>query len=61
MNKLIDHFRKPSAKVLAQQELDEARRELLRAQTSRDYAEAICQYQTSRITRLEAVLSEVSR
>lgn len=49
-------FQKPSARSLAQAELEEARRELLAAQSSADYANSIAEYHKIRIARLEAIL-----
>lgn len=49
---IFEIFRTPTAEQLAQRELDEAKRELLKAQSARDYAEAICAYNTERIGRL---------
>ena len=43
----------PSADVLALQELEEARRELLSAQTGLEYAKAMVEYNSSRMLRLE--------
>lgn len=60
MKKLTALLRKPSAAELAQAELDEARRELLEAQTGRDYATAMVDYHSARIARLEGTLREVS-
>ena len=51
--KLHDLFKTPSADVLAARELDDARRELLEAQTALDYARSIVDYNTQRIRRLE--------
>ena len=47
-------FRKPSAEVLALQELEEAKRALLEAQTGMEWAKAQVQYNTDRIARLSA-------
>lgn len=49
-------FRKPSARTLAQVELEEARRRLLIAQTGLDYARAMVQYEATRVQRLEGFL-----
>lgn len=49
-------FRVPHAHELAVRELNEAKRELLSAQTARDYAIAVVQYNEDRIARLEAYL-----
>lgn len=51
-------FRKPSAKELAQIELEEAQRQLLTAQTSADYARRITEYNQDRIRRLQAFLKQ---
>lgn len=45
-------FRKPSAILLAQQELEEAQRSVLEAQTGRDYAQRMVDYHQDRIARL---------
>lgn len=52
-------FRKPSARTLAQVEL-EAQRQLLLAQSSAEYATAMVQYHQERIARLRAMLSEAA-
>ena len=49
-------FRKPSARTLAQAELEEAQRQLLLAQTGLDYARAMVQYEATRVQRLEGFL-----
>lgn len=54
--KLYHLFRVPSYLVLAQQELDDARRELLEAQTAADYSLQIVEYNRNRIARLVNVL-----
>ncbi|WP_087746355.1 MULTISPECIES: hypothetical protein [unclassified Acidovorax] len=58
--KFSDIFRKPSARTLAQVELEEAQRQLLLAQSSAEYAAAMAQYHQERITRLRAMLNEVA-
>lgn len=55
---LIETFRKPSAKMLAQRELEDAQRELLSAQTATEYASRLAQYHADRIKRLSAYLKE---
>jgi hypothetical protein len=45
-------FQEPSPKELAQRELEKARRDLLAAQSAREYADAIVEYNTQRINRL---------
>ena len=54
-------FRTPSAEMLAAQELENAKRELLNAQSALEYAAAMVEYHTSRIQRLKTVVSEVAR
>lgn len=53
-------IRKPSPLMLAARELDDARRELLVAQTHRDYADSAVKYNESRIRRLEHIINEMS-
>lgn len=52
--------RKPSPLMLAARELDDARRELLVAQTHRDYADSAVKYNEARIKRLEIIINEMS-
>lgn len=56
MNKLSSAFKTPSAEVLAQRELEEARRQLLQAQSAAEYAQNLAAYHTQRIARLSAFL-----
>lgn len=56
MNKLLSIFTKPSARVLAQRELEDAQRELLSAQSACEYSRRIAEYHTDRIRRLTAFL-----
>jgi hypothetical protein len=53
---LRQYFRTPSAAETAHAELEEARRGFLSAQTARDYAAAITEYERMRIRRLEEFL-----
>jgi len=57
---MIDELKKmwttPSAEVLALRELEEARRKLLDAQTSREYAESMVKFREQQIKRLTAYL-----
>lgn len=55
---LLEIFRKPSAKSIAQRELEEAQRQLLQAQTAAEYAIRLAQYHTDRIKRLSAYVKE---
>lgn len=54
-NVVRDMFRPRAAETLAAQELELARRQLLEAQSAREYAEAMCTYHQARINRLRAV------
>ncbi len=51
-------FTPPSALVLAARELEEAKRGLLSAQSSREYADGMCKYYESKIKRLTAYVKE---
>jgi hypothetical protein len=51
-------FVPPTPVQAAEKELEDARREVLKAYTSKDYAEAIIQYHEARIERLVAFLAE---
>jgi hypothetical protein len=53
---LLDHFRKPSAEVIAQHELEDAHRDLLSAQAGKEYATAMVEYHQARIARLTDML-----
>jgi len=46
----------PSAEVLALRELEEAKRRLLAAQTSREYADSMCKFREQQIKRLTAYI-----
>lgn len=55
---LMKLFRKPSALSLAQQELEDAQRRLLEAQSGYEYAKRIADYHADRINRLTKYLRE---
>lgn len=57
--KNLNPFRKPSADMLALIELEEARRQLLAAHTALEYAVSMVEYNTKRVKRLTARVSEV--
>ena len=57
---LRQYFRASSAIERARTELEEARRGILSAQTARDYAQAITEYERTRIRRLEEFLAKES-
>ena len=50
-------FRPAPAQVLAARELDEARRQLLQAQSAEEYAHSMAEYHQARIARLERYLA----
>ena len=58
MEILRNLFRRASADELMQRELDEARRSLLEALSSRDHAEASVAYHENRISRLRQMLAQ---
>lgn len=53
-----DIFRKPTPSEMMARELDDARRSLLEALSSKDHAEASVAYHQARITRLRTMLNE---
>lgn len=57
MEELKALWRKPSPAILAARELDDARRELLAAQSAAEYADAMVVFHQARIDRLSAVLA----
>lgn len=58
IKEFIQTFRRPSAATLARQELEEAQRQLLVAQTNAEYAKGLVSYNTDRIKRLTVYLKE---
>jgi hypothetical protein len=59
--KKLNPFAKPSADVLAVVELEEARRQLLAAQSALEYAASMVDYNTNRVARLEQRVKEVAQ
>ena len=57
---LLETFRKPSAKELAQRELEDAQRALLLAHSAAEYAASMAKYHTERIQRLSAYVKETA-
>jgi hypothetical protein len=49
-------FQPPSTESIALRELEECKRELLNAHSSREYAHAMSEYYQTKITRLNAYL-----
>jgi hypothetical protein len=58
MNFNFNPFKEPSADVLAVIELEEAKRQLLAAQSALEYAASMVDYNTSRVARLEQRVKE---
>ena len=50
----------PSAEAIALRELEESKRRLLEAQSSREYADSMCKYHEARIKRLTAYLHKAT-
>jgi len=50
----------PSAEVLALKELEEAKRKLLEAQTSREYADSMVKFREAQIKRLTSYLHKAT-
>jgi hypothetical protein len=57
MKYLINLFRTPSAAVLAQRELEDAKRELLHYQSIQECSKRMSEYQSDRIRRLTSYLA----
>ena len=57
----LSFFKTPTAIELAARELEEARRELLRSQSTAEYAIRISAYHLDRIKRLSAYLVEANK
>lgn len=53
-------FAAPSAESIALRELEECKRELLNAHSSREYAESMCGYYETKIKRLNAYLHDAT-
>lgn len=50
----------PSAEALALRELEESKRRLLEAQSSREYADSMCKYYEAKIKRLTVYLHKAT-
>lgn len=55
---VLNPFRKPSPEMMATQELEDARRALLEAQTGMEYAKAMVSYRTEQIERLTKIVGK---
>jgi len=51
---VLDVFRKPTAQQIAERDLEEARRQLLKAQSHAEYWRRMADYYSDTIKRLEA-------
>lgn len=60
MKFLAPLFNRPSAEAIAKAELEDARRQLLAAESSAEYARQIAAYNKARIERLTAFLSSAA-
>ncbi len=59
MNYLKKLWQTPSAEMLAMRELEEAKRRLLEAQTTREYADSMVKFREAQIKRLTAYIKGV--
>lgn len=53
-------FSQPSAEMMAREELEEAQRQFLKAQSGLDYARRMVEYHSDRIIRLNRYVKEAS-
>jgi len=58
IKEIIQSFRKPSAETMALKELEEAKRQLLDAQSGAEYAANMTRYHQDRIKRLSNYLKD---
>lgn len=56
MNYLKKLWQTPSAEMLAMRELEDAKRRLLEAQTTREYADSMVKFREAQIKRLTAYI-----
>jgi hypothetical protein len=60
---MIDKVKKllatPSAESIALKELEDAKRQLLEAQTTREYADSMCKFREAQIKRLTAYIKGI--
>jgi hypothetical protein len=59
ITQMLQYFKPPSADSIALRELEESRRQLLAAQSAREYADSMCRCYEARIKRLTTHLREV--
>jgi len=55
---LIRIFQPPTADEMVREELEQARRELLKAHSAEEYARSMSQYHQERITRLTNIIEQ---
>lgn len=60
IRQFLETFRKPSARSLAQRELEDAQRQQLSALSAAEYAKNLATYQAERIKRLTAYLKDAT-
>ena len=60
IKKIKQLFEAPSAETIALRELEQCKRELLNAHSSREYAQAMCEYYETKIKRLNAYLHDAT-
>ncbi len=60
VNWVKNAYTTPSAETLALRELESAKRSLLDAQSTREYAESMCKYHEARIKRLTTYLHKAT-
>ncbi len=60
VNYLKNMYTVPTAETLALRELEDAKRKLLDAQTSREYADSMCKFREAQIKRLTAYLHKAT-
>ena len=60
IKKIKQLFEAPSEETIALRELEQCKRELLNAHSSREYAEAMCKYYETKIKRLNAYLHDAT-
>ena len=58
LQQIMAVFRTPTAEAMAVQELAEAKRGLLQAQSAQEYAAALIQYNSDRVSRLTQYIKE---
>ena len=60
IKKIKQLFEAPSAETIALRELEQCKRELSNAHSSREYAQAMCEYYETKIKRLNAYLHDAT-